>query len=46
MSEHDTALPSSDDEACEHEYVYNRPYRKHECTHCGEEPPADWYDED
>jgi hypothetical protein len=30
---------------CEdHEYEYDRGDRAHYCEHCGQEPPADWYD--
>ena len=29
---------------CEdHEYIYKRGFG-HYCTHCGQEPPLDWYD--
>ena len=28
-----------------HEYVYSRPERTHYCDHCGQHPPADWYDD-
>lgn len=31
---------------CEdHEYEYVEGERRHACTHCGQEPPEDWYDE-
>jgi hypothetical protein len=28
-----------------HEYVYSRDERTHYCTHCGQNPPSDWYDD-
>lgn len=32
-------------EHCEdHEYIYDRDERRHYCTHCGQDQPADYYD--
>jgi NMD protein affecting ribosome stability and mRNA decay len=34
------------EDCCEdHEYIYSRGDRTHYCSHCGQNPPPDWYDD-